>query len=36
MEKKSYVCETCGAMAEEPGHLCNPKGAGHEMYLLRR
>jgi DNA-directed RNA polymerase subunit RPC12/RpoP len=27
MEKKAYVCATCGAMAEEPGHLCNPEGA---------
>ena len=24
--KRVYVCETCGALAEEPGHLCNPKG----------
>ncbi len=30
MEKKSYVCETCGAMAEEPGHLCNPQGMGQK------
>ena len=21
-----YTCETCGAVAEEPGHLCNPCG----------
>ncbi|MEW6387286.1 MAG: hypothetical protein AB1491_07200 [Thermodesulfobacteriota bacterium] len=27
MAKQAYVCETCGALAEEPGHLCNPKGA---------
>ncbi|MEJ2071674.1 MAG: hypothetical protein P8X65_09670 [Syntrophobacterales bacterium] len=27
MEKKAYVCATCGALAEEPGHLCNPQGA---------
>jgi DNA-directed RNA polymerase subunit RPC12/RpoP len=26
MEKKAYVCSTCGALAEEPGHLCNPQG----------
>jgi DNA-directed RNA polymerase subunit RPC12/RpoP len=26
MAKRMYVCETCGALAEEPGHLCNPKG----------
>jgi DNA-directed RNA polymerase subunit RPC12/RpoP len=26
MEKKAYVCATCGALAEEPGHLCNPEG----------
>jgi len=26
MSKRVYVCETCGALAEEPGHLCNPKG----------
>jgi len=26
MAKRVYVCETCGALAEEPGHLCNPKG----------
>ncbi len=24
MVKKVYTCETCGALAEEPGHLCNP------------
>ena len=27
MEKKAYVCATCGAVAEAPGHLCNPQGA---------
>lgn len=27
MSKKAYVCATCGAVAEEPGHLCNPQGA---------
>uniref|UniRef100_A0A7V4G8N6 Uncharacterized protein n=1 Tax=Desulfobacca acetoxidans TaxID=60893 RepID=A0A7V4G8N6_9BACT len=27
MSKKAYVCATCGALAEEPGHLCNPQGA---------
>ena len=21
-----YTCKTCGALAEEPGHLCNPCG----------
>lgn len=21
-----YTCENCGAVAEEPGHLCNPCG----------
>jgi rubrerythrin len=26
MTKRVYVCETCGALADEPGHLCNPKG----------
>ncbi len=26
MAKRVYVCDTCGALAEEPGHLCNPKG----------
>jgi DNA-directed RNA polymerase subunit RPC12/RpoP len=26
MAKKAYVCATCGALAEEPGHLCNPQG----------
>jgi len=26
MAKKVYVCSTCGALAEEPGHLCNPQG----------
>jgi hypothetical protein len=26
MAKRVYVCETCSALAEEPGHLCNPKG----------
>lgn len=26
MSKKVYVCATCGALAEEPGHLCNPQG----------
>jgi DNA-directed RNA polymerase subunit RPC12/RpoP len=26
MAKRVYVCETCGALADEPGHLCNPKG----------
>jgi hypothetical protein len=24
MAKKVYTCQTCGALAEEPGHLCNP------------
>ena len=24
MAKKVYTCATCGALAEEPGHLCNP------------
>jgi DNA-directed RNA polymerase subunit RPC12/RpoP len=28
MAKEAYVCKTCGAMAEEPGHLCNPEGTG--------
>lgn len=28
MAKESYVCKTCGALAEEPGHLCNPQGTG--------
>jgi DNA-directed RNA polymerase subunit RPC12/RpoP len=23
MAKKVYTCKTCGALAEEPGHLCN-------------
>lgn len=22
----SYTCKTCGALANEPGHLCNPCG----------
>jgi len=22
----AYTCKTCGAMAEAPGHLCNPCG----------
>lgn len=22
----SYTCKTCGAIAETPGHLCNPYG----------
>jgi hypothetical protein len=22
----TYTCETCGAVADEPGHLCNPCG----------
>jgi DNA-directed RNA polymerase subunit RPC12/RpoP len=26
MAKRVYVCESCGALADEPGHLCNPKG----------
>jgi len=26
MAKKVYTCQTCGALAEEPGHLCNPAG----------
>ncbi len=26
MAKRVYVCETCGALADAPGHLCNPKG----------
>jgi DNA-directed RNA polymerase subunit RPC12/RpoP len=26
MAKKVYTCQTCGALAEEPGHLCNPGG----------
>jgi hypothetical protein len=26
MAKKVYTCETCGALAEEPGHLCKPSG----------
>ena len=24
MAKKVYTCQSCGALAEEPGHLCNP------------
>jgi len=24
MAKKVYTCKTCGALAEEPGHLCAP------------
>jgi hypothetical protein len=24
MAKKIYTCKTCGALAEEPGHLCTP------------
>ena len=24
MAKKVYTCQTCGAVAEGPGHLCNP------------
>ncbi len=30
MEKKAFVCKTCGAMATEPGHLCNPEGAAQK------
>lgn len=26
MAKKVFTCATCGALAEEPGHLCNPSG----------
>jgi DNA-directed RNA polymerase subunit RPC12/RpoP len=26
-----YTCKTCGSMAPEPGHLCDPAQAG-EMY----
>jgi rRNA maturation endonuclease Nob1 len=22
----NYTCKTCGAVAEEPGHLCSPCG----------
>ena len=22
----AYTCKTCGAVAKEPGHLCNPCG----------
>jgi hypothetical protein len=22
----AYTCKNCGAMADEPGHLCNPCG----------
>ena len=22
----SYTCKTCGALADAPGHLCNPCG----------
>lgn len=29
MGKKAYVCSTCGAVAEEPGHLCNPASETH-------
>jgi DNA-directed RNA polymerase subunit RPC12/RpoP len=25
MTKGVYICDTCGALADEPGHLCNPK-----------
>lgn len=25
-ETMAYTCKTCGAVAEEPGHLCNPCG----------
>jgi hypothetical protein len=24
MTKKVLTCQTCGALAEEPGHLCSP------------
>jgi hypothetical protein len=24
MAEKAYTCKTCGAVAAEPGHLCNP------------
>ncbi len=23
-KKKAYTCQTCGALAEDPGHLCSP------------
>jgi hypothetical protein len=26
----AYTCETCGAIAEDPGHLCNPCGDATE------
>ena len=25
-EKMAYTCKHCGAMANDPGHLCNPCG----------
>ena len=32
MEKKTFVCQTCGAVATEPGHLCNPQGEAKCSY----
>jgi hypothetical protein len=31
MTMPMYTCKTCGSMAPEPGHLCDPTQAG-EMY----
>ena len=31
----AYTCKTCGAVAEEPGHLCAPSTEDHYLRLLR-
>ena len=31
----AYTCKTCGAVAEDPGHLCAPYDRRHDLRLLR-
>ena len=31
----AHTCKTCGAVAEDPGHLCAPSDGNHHLLLLR-
>ena len=32
----AHTCKTCGAVAEDPGHLCAPTTEDHYVLLLRQ